>query len=67
MGWVEREEDVWLEEGKILGFIPVLTGQKAALGKGELADLADTWKAASRGQTLAQLQKEVGQWAAPEE
>lgn len=34
--WVEWEEDVWLREGKILGFIPVLTGQKAAVGKREL-------------------------------
>lgn len=32
MRQVEGEEDIWLGEGKILGFSPIRRGQKAALG-----------------------------------
>lgn len=58
--WGKGQEDIWLGERKILGFTPILRGQKAALGKWDLE--GSFWD-----QTLAQLQKDVGKWAAVEE
>lgn len=60
MRWVKGEEDIWLGKGNILRFTPILRGQKAAPGNRDLE--GSFW-----GQILAQLQKEVGKWAAMEE